>query len=419
MSSNLLADLDSFYRQQSSTVDGKTHDNEEEDWGDFQESQTFTSERHSSIGGELFHNNQVLSCKPRNADLLYDAVDELEDLRNSRKPPAEPARSKVSILYTEDRTSPNSIEHYDRTTNKEELNNDLLVSTSKTPPNLSKATSTVTKPGSTPKSVNLLGGEEEWDDFAITPAVQKASNLTQPVNIKGQNDNISQSQSHVSEPEIPPANVPPPALLLTLFLQVINQHKSELLRLANSSKGQHSQIVDEKDAEFLRAYVETARVLARIIAGRKLRWKRDHLLSQNMKIGPASTKRATGMKLASIDKAEIGKEEKEVLDIVEVWRKEVGRLRAIVTAFTMNGFDKIGAIPDIQPNIPVKVLRENEGGISSIRPCALCGLKRNERINKIDVSVHDSFGEWWNESTSMHRTCKYFWQSHRFKLQTS
>ena len=421
MSSHLLADLDSFYQQQPSTVDGKTHDIEE-DWGDFQESRNSESKYNFGIDEEFSRDNQASTRYSNGTNLLYDAVEELGVQNNSQKLLTESARPITPAIRREDSTSLTSATINSKAANKTKGENDLLIfntAGSETSQNLSRASKPIQKPESSPKTTLALREEEEWEDFALTPAVSKTLEVNALVNLNRKDDVKSQSQLNISEQEIPPNNVPPPAFILTLFLQVMSQCKSELLRLKASCKGLSSHVEDPGDAEFLRAYVETARVLARVIAGRKLRWKRDQLLSQGMKIGPASTKRATGMKVASIDKAEMGKEEKEVLDTVELWREQLGRLRTVVAGFTSNGFDKIGTIPDIRPNIPVKVLNENEGGISSTRSCALCGLKRNERVSKVDVSVHDSFGEWWIETTSMHRTCKYFWQSHKSKLQTN
>ena len=422
MSANVLADLDSFYRQKSSSSDNREDNKKEEEWGDFQESQSSAFQGQFKVSAEVSYDEEAPDRRTKNAHILFDAIEESQSQETSRKSSLKLADSKAFAKYTDNRKIPNSVGNCARSAKKEEKKIDLLdfsETVSDNPYDRAKGTNNVAKPESTSITAKPLGEEEEWADFSLTPAVQNLPKADESAIVKERSPNDSPGQLGLSEQEVPPTNVPPPALILSLFLQVIDQSKSELLRLTNICRNQTSQIDNRRDAEFLRAYVETTRILARVIAGRKLRWKRDHLLSQGMKLGPASTKGPKGMKLASIDKAELGKEEKEVLDTVEIWRDQVGRLRTVVTAFVTNGFNELGSIPDIQANIPVKALNENEGGISSSRPCALCGLKRNERVNRVDVSVQDSFGEWWNEPTNMHRTCRYFWQTHKSKLQTS
>jgi len=70
-------------------------------------------------------------------------------------------------------------------------------------------------------------------------------------------------------------------------------------------------------------------------------------------------------------------------------------------------------IPDISDNMYIKT---QEGGPTAPKPCVVCGLKRGERINKVDVQVEDSFGEWWAEHWG-HRACRNFWLEHEPKLK--
>ena len=418
MSLNVLADLDSFYQQQADRSESKAHENED-DWGDFQGSQCLGREKIPSDMGKPFSDNQVSRGEPNGTGLLFDAVDGLTRGINVRNIPSEPTKFKTSIIPTKGGSCLGPVTEYKKTAKIKEQNNKLPSFNeggSNITQGLTNATEITAKQSFSSKAVESPGDEEEWSDFTLTPVVRETSKAKEFTN----STSISlQSQYETYEQEVPPTNIPPPALILTILLQVISESKNELLQLTNSCKEQNSHENCAEDADFLRAYVEIGRVLARVIAGRKLRWKRDQILSQGMKIGPASVKRVSGMKLAGIDKAEMGREEKEVLDIVEAWREQLGRLRITIAAFGKSGFDKIGIIPEIQLNIPVKSLKETEGGLSSKRPCALCGLKRNERVHRVDVNVHDSFGEWWIESMNMHRTCKFFWQSHKSKLQSS
>lgn len=418
MSLNILADLDSFYQQQPDINESKVHQYED-DWGEFQGSQCLRDEKSLSEAGKPFFDIHTPKGEPRGTELLIDAADKLHRGISTRGILSEPENSKIPIIQNKDGSCLSPVTEDQRTANTKEQSNDLSLleeSGSRTSQGLANATKTNPKYSLKSKAVESPVNEEEWADFTPTPVVRGEFKINQLI---GTSSTSIQGHSKLHEQEVPPTNVPPPALILTLFLQVISESKNELLQLTKLCKEQNVQKYSAEGAEFLRAYVEVGRVLARVIAGRKLRWKRDQLLSQGMKIGPASLKRVSGMKLAGIDKTEMGREDKEVLDIVEVWREQLGRLRNIIAAFARSGFDKIGSIPDIQFDIPVKALKESEGGLSSTQPCALCGLKRNERVHRRDANVHDSFGEWWIESMNMHRTCKYFWQSHKSKLQSN
>ena len=208
----------------------------------------------------------------------------------------------------------------------------------------------------------------------------------------------------------PPINIPPPAILLTLFPPILSTAQKTLFeplaRHGNSSPTRHTILNDDLTRKYLDSLLTIGRVLGHIVAGRKLRWKRDTMLGQSMRIGPASGSRGGGgMKLASVDRGEASKEDKEVADAVRVWRNQAGRLRSIVTASATTG-----NIPDVAETPPVRLAQASEGGMSSKRQCALCGLKRNERVPKVDVNVEDSFGEWWVEHWG-HQTCLRFWEA--------
>jgi hypothetical protein len=134
-----------------------------------------------------------------------------------------------------------------------------------------------------------------------------------------------------------------------------------------------------------------------------------------MRIGPAAANGKGGMKLAGVDKSEIAKEDREVLDTVALWRAQAGKLRSAVSAFNTalsSASDQPGKllpVPEISETMSVKLLSAVEGGLKAPLPCALCGLKREERLMKVDEGVEDSFGEWWVENQSMHVGCERFW----------
>ncbi|KAG9812034.1 hypothetical protein KCU68_g20439, partial [Aureobasidium melanogenum] len=167
---------------------------------------------------------------------------------------------------------------------------------------------------------------------------------------------------------------------------------------------------------FLASYVTLAHVLGYIIAGRKFRWKRDKHLAQSMRIGPAMSGRSGGMKLTGLDKSEAGREDTEVQVVLSVWREQAGRLKTAVTGASVHG-SKL-TVPELGDALPVRVAKGSEGAITSTQACALCGLKREERVTKVDVAVEDSFGEFWVEGTNMHRSCLRFWELFKDRLMS-
>ncbi|KAK7179754.1 hypothetical protein DPSP01_003231 [Paraphaeosphaeria sporulosa] len=219
--------------------------------------------------------------------------------------------------------------------------------------------------------------------------------------------------------ELPPTNVPPPAVLLTLFPLLFADAQEKLFKpmAAQTLPMRNKVLAEPATITYLQGYMMLGSVAAHIIAGRKLRWKRDQHLSQGMRIGPASSRATSGMKLSSIDKSENMKEEREASDVVRVWKDQVGRLRHVVSAANQIRAGSLGAVPDIQETMPVKVLKQGEGGVPAKEPCMLCGLKRDERVGAVDQGVEDSFGEWWVDQVNMHRSCRNFWGEHRDRLR--
>lgn len=214
----------------------------------------------------------------------------------------------------------------------------------------------------------------------------------------------------------PPANIPPPSVLLTLFPPLFDLPQSALFKpVSNQAYSLKNRIMsDPKAVEFLRAYLLIAIVAARIITGRKLRWKRDPLLSQAMKIGPSVAGGGGGMKLAGVDKAEVTREDREVTEVARLWKEQIGKLRSAIAVANSGMHDSSQhlAIPDVSEGMHVKTL---VGGLTAPKPCVVCGLKREERVNKVDVDVEDSFGEWWVEHWG-HRACRNFWLEHEKTL---
>jgi len=209
-----------------------------------------------------------------------------------------------------------------------------------------------------------------------------------------------------------PSNIPPPLLILCLFTPLIELTRTKLLDplAASPSPAVRIAILSHPNTQnFLTSYLAIASVLARVIAGRKHRWKRDAGLAQGMRIGASGGGGSGhgGMKLMALDRAEAGKEDREVADVVQAWRASLGRLRAAVGPSR--------GIPEVAETLAVRVASAAEATVQAVRACALCGLKRTERLTKVDVEVLDAFGEWWIEDWG-HRDCANFWTAQSDKL---
>ncbi|KXL44123.1 hypothetical protein M433DRAFT_144589 [Acidomyces richmondensis BFW] len=265
--------------------------------------------------------------------------------------------------------------------------------------------------------------DDEWDDFEVVDAPEPI--LSHSSNI--QKTSISPLQRSTPKltaddtNQLPPTNIPPPAILLSIFPSLFASAHDVLFNPLSKLEVKQKQALLAHPAThmFLKGYITFAIVLGHVIAGRRLRWKRDRFLTQGMRIGPAAVGGKGGMKLAGLDKGEAAKEDREVLDTVTMWKDQVGRLRSAVSAAGSGvGAVKLPQVPDIAEQMPVRSLKATEGGITAPYPCALCGLKREERVAKVDVGVEDSFGEWWVEGMSMHLMCRNFWEEHKGKLRS-
>ncbi|KAK4508777.1 hypothetical protein PRZ48_002516 [Zasmidium cellare] len=261
--------------------------------------------------------------------------------------------------------------------------------------------------------------DDTWDDFEAAEPVAKAPPVTNAVPLP-----IPSSHSRTtSESTLPPTNIPPPAILLSVFPSIFSAAQDALfLPVSRLDHTQRQQLLAHPAThQFLRSHLETSIVLARIIAGRKLRWKRDQILSQSMRIGQAGAGGKSGMKLTGVDKGEATKEEQEAQEALRLWRAQSGKLRGALTtasSASSGSTTKLPSIPDINEQMPVKTLKAVEGGFTAPHACALCGLKREERVAKVDIDVDDSFGEWWVQGVDMHLACRNWWEEHKGKLKS-
>ncbi|CAK7232707.1 hypothetical protein SCUCBS95973_009193 [Sporothrix curviconia] len=193
----------------------------------------------------------------------------------------------------------------------------------------------------------------------------------------------------------------------------------------NPAEVRNRVIGNPKTIAFLRNYLQIIVVAGRVIAGRKQRWHRDKFLSQSMSISAAGSGKGGGMKLAGLDKAQGQREDREAADVVAAWIRHVGKLRTAVATANAALVAAEAAehkhyqplkVPELQSaTIPVTVAKQVQ---TAIKPCIICGLRRDERVRGIDGDdVEDIFSEWWVEHWG-HRVCRNFWAEHEAALRS-
>lgn len=264
--------------------------------------------------------------------------------------------------------------------------------------------------------------DEDWGDFAdgfVAPDVKDNSkakeNLSRPEQITTTKSNDTSPSTDLrssnptsprvatsSKPRVRPTNIPPPSILLSLFPSILEELHSKATTFISSTRGKSRATPNPNLAYSL---ASSQKVMARIIAGRSLRWKRDSILSQSTKIGPARSGKAGGMKLNSVNKNETVKEEQETVEAINSWKRRSVSLNNAISAAGGK------AVPVPTSIINVRTAATEEGAIKASHACALCGLKRDERIPKVDDGVYDSFGEWWTDHWG-HTDCRIFWESY-------
>ncbi|KAK4554802.1 hypothetical protein LTR86_007950 [Recurvomyces mirabilis] len=265
---------------------------------------------------------------------------------------------------------------------------------------------------------------DDWDDFEegqVTIPASSAANKVEPsIPRAPQSATITTNAPHP-----PPTDVPPPSLLLSIFTSLLESGNEALFNsLSKLNATQRATLLSHPAThQFLRGYLSLAIVLGHIVAGRKFRWKRDSHLAQSMRIGPSVAGGGKGgMKLTGVDRGEVAKEDREVLDCIRLWKMQVGKLRSAVAGATASGLlageASMPQVPEVAEQMVIKTLKVEEGGLTAPAACALCGLKREERVMKVDVDVQDSFGEWWLEGANCHAVCLSFWVEHKEKLRS-
>ncbi|GIJ82841.1 hypothetical protein Asppvi_001356 [Aspergillus pseudoviridinutans] len=347
-------------------------EDEDEDWGEFESAESAPGKSQSAARFQQQDSLRDSQSRPKEASTLLDVMDSLS-IADSKLP----VSSKPVCRQTIDR-----------------------------PRSHIKAVGPIAVPDTAQDD-----SFEDWGEFIdgppaeINPAkLQSSSGSMSPQGKIPQvrtavltSSNFTMPGEKVSESQIRPTNIPPPSVLLELFPRLFEQLREEA---TTARRG----LQQEDQLETAAALVLcTLKVVARVVAGRTLRWKRDTILSQSMRIGPARSGKAGGMKLSTVNKNESIKEQQEAVDVLTMWRDQAALFNSLIQA---SGKQPIQAIAE---NARVITATAALGAIKAPHACALCGLKRDERLPKVDENVQDSFGEWWVEHWG-HSECKEFWE---------
>ncbi|KAL8795425.1 MAG: hypothetical protein Q9182_007534 [Xanthomendoza sp. 2 TL-2023] len=215
-----------------------------------------------------------------------------------------------------------------------------------------------------------------------------------------------------------PSNIPPPSVLLSIVTSILGCLPEEIrviVSFISTSLMNDTSPSDDAIFETLIGKVSVINASARILAGRKLRWRRDTHLAQRMSIGPANAGKTGGMKLTGVDRTESRREDQEATEMVRTWKYQLGGLKSHIARINAQQSEAQFALPDMSDSIPIRVVKLSEGGLTASKCCFLCGLKRDERVARLDVNVEDSFGEWWIDHWG-HVDCIRFWEEHKDSL---
>ena len=276
---------------------------------------------------------------------------------------------------------------------------------------------------------------DEWGEFSPNPQDSVGFGEDQVVSTKLSQDDISESGLRYRSPPFPdakdesfskppqaqvkplsfkrPFNVPPPSVLVSHFTSLIQALPNQVEGIVHRSS--NKEISQKAFETTLYSYIASLRVAARIIAGRKLRWRRDNVLSSSMTIGLAQAGGKSGMKLAGIDKTESRREDGELVECVRVWKQYLGKIRATLVAATSQISGRPLVLPEISERMTI-VTTKLTGPKTPLSGCALCGIVREERVAKVDLDVWDNLGEWWSDGWG-HTECRIFWEEHEKLIQ--
>lgn len=386
---NVLFDAADFELQSGEEDDS---DADSDDFGDFETGDSLKSQSREPPRQKTSGN------PPPSLDLLSLEEDlESPQPASTYKPPPQPSQV------------PSTTRSFGATKPKQ---NQTLNSSSSTAPRR-------TNPKPAPASSAVPDDNEEWaawDDFKPQdqgdpkpqePTMQADSWDWGAVDTKPTTNTTSKASS-IDDP--PPVNVPPPSVLLSAFPALIHSGADFFKPISGPNASLRQRVLsDPKAIDFLRGYILLATTAAHVMAGRKHRWHRDKILAKSMSLSAAGSK---GMKLAGVDKTQTAREDREAADVAAAWRDNVGRLRSAVAAANSAGQAPL-KVPELGETM---ALQTAKSAPTAPKPCVICGLKREERVVKVDHDVEDSFGEWWIDHWG-HRACRNFWIEHERTLR--
>lgn len=358
----------------------------------------------------------ILQSPPKQATKQVRAQNELEDLFGTSGNAAETRRRQASVMNTSVNPRPKGrLPAKTLQPQKQPWDEwDAFESTPKEQPKPQSKSTTKAKPAFRVPSAKVdIYDDDDWGawDDTETSTTTATTATTQSSSAR---PSAESSKPTIDDESPPPTNVPPPSILMSVIPEILTSLQGTIF----SPSFKTGITTNPSTVEPLKQYLSIGTAAAHVIAGRKQRWKRDTHLSQSMSISQAGAGGKSGMKLAGIDKAEVAREDREAGDLVRSWKENVGKLRSTVVAANAALADKRAhlVVPEVNEVMPVKAASAAEGGLKALKCCFVCGLKREERVAKVDVDVEDSFGEWWVEYWG-HRGCKDFWIEWSGKLK--
>ncbi|KAI9759936.1 MAG: hypothetical protein M4579_001969 [Chaenotheca gracillima] len=276
----------------------------------------------------------------------------------------------------------------------------------------------------------------DWDAFTEgqpTTILDAEEEHNQDIPASGPGETFTEKKNAPMQFSPAPTNIPPPSLLLSLFPYLLSSYMetSPLFTRTATTTSLKTRIKNSPATTIpsLKTHIANLTALSYLLAGRSLRWKRDTHLSQSLRIGPAASSAGRGggggMKLTQVSRGESVQEDREVAEIAHLIQEQVGRVRSAVGAVNAVHPGTVAGVPDVSAAATKKEVRTvtaAEGGVQAEngKPCALCGLKREERVRGVDdvggTSVEDSFGEWWVDFWG-HRACAEFWEGNKERLR--
>lgn len=239
--------------------------------------------------------------------------------------------------------------------------------------------------------------EDDWEpceDGTSAPVQSSvASQTSETTTTKSQLTQAFTSQAPTTAPAFErPTNIPPPSSLLQLL--------SSVFETVHNDNALQSKPKSELAAQVMVVY----RTACRLVAGRTMRWKRDTILAQSVRVGQAG--KSDGMKLASLNKNESTKEQRDSEEMIHDWSNYVHEFKSILAQARLQPHRlRISASPSTQT-------LKYSGTSESSKQCALCGLKRTERLSEVDTDAEDIFGEFWTEHWG-HKDCYNFWYTYK------